>query len=125
MIFVKNKKRYQLSVGELVSPIPQLGDTRFTVSCFVYLEGEKVGSPKWRDANGRSKFRLELQLEKLDNEPENEATPASMHPVPTPIDGPEGLTSVSGLGAKVMEDECLRFDLDRLHILPKIDEGTF
>lgn len=125
MIFGKNKKRYQLSVGELVSPIPQLGDARFTVSCFVYLEGEKAGSPKWRNANDRSRFRLELQLEQINYKPENEATPASKHPIPIPIEGLEGLISVSGLGAKVMEDGGLRFDLDGLHILPKIDEGTF
>lgn len=125
MTFGKKKKVYQLSVGKLVSPVPHLGDGRFTVSCFVYLEGEKAGSAKWRDDNNRSRFRLELRLEQIDYKPENESTPLLKHLVPTPIDGLEGLTSVSGLGSKVMEDGGLRFDLDRLCILPSIDKGIF
>lgn len=110
------KKKYQLSCGRLVSPIPQLGDAEFTVSCFVHLEGEKAGSPKWGDVVDRPKFRLELQLHELDDGPENKATT---------VDGLGGLTSVSVLSSEIMEDGGLRFDLKGLHIVPKIDKGTF
>lgn len=115
-----SKKRYEVIVGKFVCPVPQLGDCPFSVSCFVYLEGEKAGSPKWRDVNERSKFRLELQLQELvDGQTETKTSTAS------PIDGLEGLTSVSGLDAKVLGNEGLRFDLDRLHIVPEIEKGTF
>lgn len=118
------KKKYQLIVGKLVSPIPQLGDGPFTVTCFVYLEGKKVGSPKWRDADERSIFRLELQLQQLGGRIDNPNS-VPQHSVYSSIDGLEGLTSVSGLDSKVTENGGLRFDLDRLHILPEIEKGTF
>lgn len=125
MLFSKKKYPCQLVVGKLISPIPQLGDAPFTVTCFVYLEGKQAGSPKWRDVDERSRFRLELQLQQLRGKTDDKLTSMPQHPVPTSIDGLEGLTSVSGLGAKVMENGGLRFDLDRLHILPKIDKGIF
>lgn len=71
MVFGKKKKVYQLNVGKVVSPIPRLGDARFTVSCFVYLAGKKAGRPKWHDDNARSRLRLELQLEQPDEKSEN------------------------------------------------------
>lgn len=120
-----DKKRYHLIIGKLVSPIPQLGDGPFTVTCFIRLEGEKAGSPKWRDVDERSRFRLELQLQQLGDNTDGGATSTPRHPVSTPTDGLEGLTSVSGLDSKVTENGGLRFDFDRLHILPEIEKGTF
>ncbi|KAG6359975.1 hypothetical protein INS49_011029 [Diaporthe citri] len=119
------KKKYELIVGKLVSPIPQLGDSRFTVTCFVYLEGEKAGSPKWHNVHERSRFHVELQLQQLDGNTDETATSAPQHPMANPIDGLEGPTSLSGLHSKVTENGGLRFDLDRLHILPEIEKGTF
>lgn len=125
MLFGKKKSQYQLIVGKLVSPIPQLGDGPFTVTCFVYLEGKEAGSPKWRDVDERSRFYLELQLQQLGSQTNDKPTSVPQQPVPTSINGLEGLTSVSGLGSKVMDNGGLKFDLDRLHILPEIDKGTF
>lgn len=127
MLFGKKKYQYQLIVGELISPIPQLGDAPFTVTCFVYLEGKQAGSPKWRDVDERARFRLELQLQQLGGQTNDKPNPVPhwQKPVPTSINGLEGLTSVSGLESKVMESGELRFDLDRLHILPKIEKGIF
>lgn len=124
MLFGK-KDRCQLIVGKLISPIPQLGDGPFTVSCFVYLEGEKAGNPKWRDINERSRFRLELQLQELDDKIEHGDASSQRDLLYSPVDGLKGLTAVSGLGSKVTESGGLRFDLDQLHILPEIDKGTF
>lgn len=126
MLFGKKKEKYQLIVGKLISPIPQLGDGPFTVSCFVYLEGEKAGSPKWRDVNERSRFCLELQFQEVDDGTEHgDASSKQRNLVYRPVDGLKGLTSVSGLGSKVTESGGLRFDLDQLHILPETDKGTF
>lgn len=125
MLFAKKKNQYQLIVGKPVSPIPQLGDGPFTVTCFVYLGEKQAGSPKWRDIDERSRFRLELQLQQLGSESNDKPTSVPQQPVPTSIDGLEGLTSVSGLDSKVMESGGLRFDLDRLHILPRIEKGNF
>lgn len=120
-----DKKKYQLDVGKLVSPVPQFGDGSFTVNCFVYLEGEKAGSRKLRDGNDRSRLHLELELQELDGKHEYKAASASRHPVFKPIDSLEGLTSRSGLESETLDSGGLRFDLDGLHILPKIDKGTF
>ena len=123
MVF--GKKKYQIIFGKLLCPIPQLGDSPFTVNCFVYLEGDEAGSSKWGDASDRSKFHLELHLQELDDNPENKVNSASRDPVTTSVDGLGGLTSASGRDAKVTENGGLRFDLDRLYIDPNIDKGTF
>ncbi|KAK2607116.1 hypothetical protein N8I77_005820 [Diaporthe amygdali] len=117
-------RKYQIIIGRFICQPPQIGEGRFTVSCFVYLEGEKAGSLKWRDENDRSKFQLELQLQAIDGTSMDEVNLTSRTSSPTPVDSLNGLTSVSGLDSKVMDNGGLRFDFERLHIPDSITTGS-
>lgn len=120
-----DKRRYQVIVGNLISPATQFGDGSFTVNCFVYLEGQDINNPKVQNSNERSRLRLELELLEIDDKAKHKATSATEPRVKKLIEGLQGRTSRTGLEAVILESVGLRFDLDGLHIPPEIRRGTF
>lgn len=120
-----DKRRYQVIVGNLLSPMPQLGDASFTVNCFVYLEGQDINNPKVHDENDRSRLRLELELLEIDDMAGHKAAAATKPRVKKLIEGLQGRTSRTGVEAVILESVGLRFDLGDLHLPREIRRGTF